>query len=123
MSPKPRQGRITLVGIRLEPRIGVTPEERRLPQPCQADLTVWGDFEAAATTDSLDRAIDYCKMLSVVLETAHGREYNLVETLAHRIAKEVLQAFPAERVGVRVRKRPAPLADKVDYIEVEAFEP
>ncbi|PYU92225.1 MAG: dihydroneopterin aldolase [Acidobacteria bacterium] len=122
MSSNPTQDRITLFGIKLQPRIGVTPGERRLPQPCQADLTVWGDFEAAATTDSLDRAIDYSRMLSVVLETAHSREYNLLETLAYRIAKDVLQTFPAERVGVRVRKRPAPLADKVDYIEVEVFE-
>ena len=122
MSSNPRQDRITLFGIRLHPRIGVTPGERRLPQPCQADLTVWGDYEAAATTDSLDRAIDYSSILSVVLKTAHGREYNLLETLAYRIAKEVLRAFPAQRVGVRVRKRPAPLADKVEYIEVEVSE-
>ena len=115
MSSRPRQDRITLSGIRLRPRIGVTPGERRLPQSCQADLTVWGDFEAAATTDSLDRAIDYSRILSVVLETARAREYNLLETLAYRIAKDVLKALPAQRVGVRhkpaapVRRAHAPI--------------
>jgi dihydroneopterin aldolase len=93
-----------------------------LPQPCEADLTIWGDFEAAATTDSLDKAIDYTRLLELVFATADAREYNLLESLAYRIAREILQAFPAQRVGVRVRKRPASLVDKVDHIEVEMFE-
>ena len=122
MPSRSRADRITLAGIKLRPRIGVTPGERRLPQPCDADLTIWGDFEAAATTDSLDKAIDYSRVLAIVLNTAHAREYNLLESLAYRIAREILQAFPARRVGVRVRKRPAALVDKVDYIEVEMFE-
>ena len=122
MPTRSREDRITLAGIKLRPRIGVTPGERRLPQPCEADLTIWGNFEAAATTDSLDKAIDYTRLLELVFATAHAREYNLLESLAYRIAREILQAFPARRVGVRVRKRPAALVDKVDHIEIEMFE-
>jgi len=114
-----RDDRITLAGVKLRPRIGVTQGERRLPQACQADVTVWGDFEAAALTDSLDKAIDYGKVLAKVLEIAHDREYNLLETLAYRLAREILQAFHARRVGVRVRKYPASLAEKIDFTEVE----
>jgi dihydroneopterin aldolase len=113
---------ITLAGVRLRPRIGVTPGERRLPQPCQADVTIWGDFEPAASTDALDKASDYCRILATVLETAHGREYNLLEALTYRIARAVLQAFPAKRVRVRVRKRPAVLLESLDFIEVEVEE-
>ena len=122
MPPRSREDRITLAGIKLRPRIGVTPGERRLPQPCDADLTIWGDFEAAATTDSLDKAIDYSRVLAIVLNTAHAHEYNLIESLAYRITKEILQAFPAQRVGVRIRKRPAALMDRIDHIEVEMIE-
>ncbi len=122
MPSRSREDRITLTGIKLRPRIGVTPGERRLPQPCEADLTIWGDFEAAATTDSLEKAIDYSRILALVIDTAHAREYNLIESLAHRIAREILQAFPARRVGVRVRKRPAALMEKIEHIEVEMFE-
>ena len=114
-----RDNRITLAGVKLRPRIGVTRGERRLPQACQADVTVWGDFEAAASTDSLDKAIDYGKVLTKVLEIAHDREYNLLETLAYRLAREILRAFPARRVGVRVRKYPPSLAEKIDFTEVE----
>jgi dihydroneopterin aldolase len=111
--------RLTLNGIKLQPRIGVSPGERRFPQPCHADVAVWGDFEAAASTDSLDKAINYSQVLATVLETAHAREYNLLETLAYRIARDVLQSYPATRVRVSVRKRPASLAAKLDHIEVE----
>jgi dihydroneopterin aldolase len=113
---------ILLSGIKLHPRIGVSEGERRFPQPCQADVTVWGDFEAAASTDSLDKAVNYSRVLEKVLETAHSVEYNLLETLAYRIARAVLQAFPAVRVRVRVRKRPASLLAKLDCIEVEVEE-
>ena len=90
-----------------------------MPQPCQADVVIFGEFEAAASTDSLDRAINYSQVLSKVLETAHAKEYNLLETLAYCLGRVILQSFPARRVAVRVRKRPMSLADKLDFIEVE----
>ncbi len=101
------------------PKIGITPGERRMPQPCEADVTLWGDFEAAGSTDSLDKALDYTKVLARVIETAQNGEYNLLETLAYRISRELLQNFPAKKVSVRVRKRPATLTEKLDFIEVE----
>ncbi len=119
MPAKTRGDRITLSNVKLLPRIGVTPGERRLPQPCSADVTLWGDFEAASSTDSLNDAIDYSRVLDKIVEVAHAKEYNLMETLAYRISKEVLRCFPASRVSVRLRKRPAALKEKIDLVEVE----
>ena len=119
MATADRSDRITLAGIKIRPRIGVTPGERRLPQPCQADVDIYGDFEAAASTDGLDRAINYSQVLAVVLETVNAREYNLIETLAYNLGRKVLQLFPAQRVVVRVRKRPMSLVEKLDFIEIE----
>ncbi len=90
-----------------------------MPQACEADVTVWGDFEAAASTDAIDKALDYSRILATVVAVANQREYNLIETLAYRLAREVLQDFPAHRVGVRVRKRPATLTGQLDFVEVE----
>jgi dihydroneopterin aldolase len=123
MSNNVREDRITLAGIKIRPRIGVTPGERRLPQPCQADIIIFGDFEAAASTDSLDRAINYSQVLSTVLEATNAREYNLLETLAYSLGRAILQSFPARRVVVKVRKRPMTLVEKLDFIEVEVEQP
>ncbi len=123
MRTSAREDRITLAGIKIRPRIGVTPGERRLPQPCLADVVIYGDFEAAASTDSLDRAINYSQVLLTVLETAVAREYNLLETLAYSLGRSILRAYPAHRVVVKVRKRPMSLVEKLDFIEVEVEQP
>jgi 7,8-dihydroneopterin aldolase/epimerase/oxygenase len=114
--------RITLTGVRLMPRIGTSAEERAVPQLCEADITLWGDFEAAAATDSLDKAIDYSRMLAKAEATAVAGEYNLLEALAYRIARAVLQDCPAHKVGVRIRKRPASLTARIDFVEIEIEE-
>jgi len=122
MAYKICQDQITLAGIKLYPRIGTTAEEKQRPQECQADLTLWGDFEAAAATDALEKSIDYCKVLRTAQDTAGASDYNLVETLAYRIARSVLQIFPVSRVKIRVRKRPAALRGQIDFVEVEIEE-
>ena len=123
MTARVRNDRITLSGVKLQPRIGVTPGERRLPQACQADITVWGDFEAAATADCLDKALDYTKILAMVIEIAHAGEFGLLEALAYKLARELVDSFPTQRVSVRLRKLPASLLDKLDFIEVQVEQP
>jgi 7,8-dihydroneopterin aldolase/epimerase/oxygenase len=117
-----RQDRITLGGVKIFPRIGTTPEERSSPQECNADLVLWGDFEAAASTDSLDKSVDYSRVLTIVTNTAMAQEYSLVETLAYAIVRNVLRAFPLDRVRVKLRKRPASLIDQLDFVEIEIEE-
>jgi dihydroneopterin aldolase len=118
-----RQDRLKLSGIKIFPRIGVTPEERATPQECQIDVVIGGDWSAAAADDDLAQSIDYCLILEKVRKTAAAREYVLLETLAHVIAKSVLTDFPVENVNVKVRKRPAVLCDLLDYVEIEVEEP
>jgi 7,8-dihydroneopterin aldolase/epimerase/oxygenase len=117
-----RQSRIKLAGVKIYPRIGVTAEERSLPQECEADVTIWGNFEAAAGTDSLNKSIDYCQLLTAVQATSAEREYVLLETLGYRLARHLLGSYPLDRVRVRVRKRPAALAGSLDFIEFEIEE-
>ncbi len=123
MARKTRDDRITLAGVRIFPRIGTTPEERSNPQECELDLTIWGNFESAADTDSLDKSIDYCRVLEEVQEIAGAREYALVESLGYSISRTVLLKFPAKRVNVKLRKRPVVLLDQIEYIEIEVEEP
>jgi dihydroneopterin aldolase len=122
MATRSHDDRITLSGLKLQPRIGTTPEERSAPQPCEADITVWGDFEAAATTDDLEHALDYTRIVSVASACAHERPYNLVESMAYSIVRSILRSCAARRVNVRVRKRPESLKDQIDFVEIEVEE-
>ena len=114
--------RLKLAGIKIFPRIGVTPEERAAPQECQADVVISGDWSAAAASDDLSLSIDYCMILEKVRGVAAAREYALLETLAYVIAQSVLADFPVENVNVKVRKRPAVLRDLLDFAEIEIEE-
>jgi dihydroneopterin aldolase len=111
--------RLRLAGIKIFPRIGVSPQERAMPQECQADLEILGDWAAAASSDDLGLSIDYCLVLDRVRETAVAREYILLEALAYAISERVLADFPVAGVGVKVRKRPVVLREKLDFVEVE----
>ena len=116
------EDRMTLAGVKIYPRIGITPEERSAPQECSADLTLWGNFEAAAIADDLNLSVDYCAVLSITKKIAEERDYNLLETLAYSIVRAVLRNFPVARVRVRVRKRPGSLSGDLDHVEVEVEE-
>ena len=111
-----------LSGIRIFPRIGVTPEERASPQECHADVVISGNWAVAAAADDLADSIDYCLILEKVRTVAAAREYVLLETLAYALAKCVLTNFPVESVNVKVRKRPAVLRDMLDCVEIEVEE-
>ena len=123
MKRKKRDDSITLAGIRIYPRIGVTPQERSNPQECKADLTIWDNFEGAASQDSLESAVDYSRLLADTRKIAATGEYSLVETLAYRIVRNTLQSFPVSRARVKIRKRPASLREQIDYVEIEVEEP
>ena len=116
-----REDEITLAGIRISARIGTTPEERSSPQECTADLTITGSFADAAEADALDRSVDYTRVLALVLETAAAREYNLVETLAYRIVRAVLQSFSSPGAH-QAQKTPAVMSGVVDFVEVKVEE-
>jgi dihydroneopterin aldolase len=45
-----------------------------------------------------------------------------METLAYAIVRTVLGSFPAHRVNLKLRKRPASLAGQIDFVEVEVEE-
>lgn len=111
-----------MAGIRIYPKIGVTVQERSSPQECEADLTIWDNFEDAALQDSLESSVDYSRLLTVTRELASRGEYSLVETLAYKIVRSILQSFPVSRARIRIRKRPVSLRDQIDYIEVEVEE-
>ena len=108
-----------MTGVKLFPQIGVLPEERSSSQECWADLTLWGNFVAAAETDSLDQSIDYCQVLATMQASAGARDFRLLETLAYEILKDILQHYPILRARIKLRKKPEILKKHLDFIEFE----
>jgi dihydroneopterin aldolase len=113
--------RIELRGMRFEGRHGVLPEEAAEVQPFDVDVVLELDLAAAGGTDDLARTVDYGDVFRRVRALVEdGPHAALIETLAERIAADLLTGHPAvETVTVRVRKPRAPLPGVFAWAGVE----
>lgn len=101
---------------------GVRSEEQSVGGKFEADVDIYTDFSEAAKKDSLSETIDYHKVYSFMYHLALEQKYYLIESLAVKIANELLMKFPdIHKVAVRVRKNNPPLGGVVDCVEVEVI--
>jgi len=99
--------------------LGVTPEERAVKQRLSIDVEISTDTRKAARSDSLEDAIDYGGIVTLIADLSRRGEYRLIETLAEEIAARVLGYSGGVAVCVRVRKRPPPLDARIGFASVE----
>ncbi len=101
---------------------GVMSEEQSVGGKFEADIDIYTDFTNAAKKDSLHETIDYHKVYKFMYHLALEQKHYLIETLATKIADELLIKFPSiNKIGVRVRKNNPPLGGVVDCVEVEVI--
>ena len=101
--------RISLHGIDVYAHHGVHPAERELGQRFVVDVDLWTDCEEAARTDDLARAVDYTRVHRCVCETTARGRCHLIEAVAGRLCRALLETFPAARVVVTVQKPNPPI--------------
>jgi dihydroneopterin aldolase len=96
-----------LHGLKVDCIIGIWDWERRTRQTIVIDLDMASDVKKAAESDDIKDAVDY-KAVSKRLQDYVGQsEFQLVETLAERIAGIVIDEFSVPWVRVRINKRGA----------------
>lgn len=110
--------RITISGIDVYAHHGVHPAERELGQRFVVDVELWTNLEAAARSDSLRSALDYTAVHRRVCDVVAGTTFHLLEALAWRLCRELLAAFPLERVAVTVQKPNPPIANFLGRVAV-----
>lgn len=99
---------------------GVRSEEQSVGGKFEADVDIYTDFSEAAEEDSLDKTIDYHEVYSFMYQLALEHKYYLIESLASKIANELLIKFNRiSKIVVRIRKNNPPLGGVVDCVEVE----
>lgn len=101
---------------------GVRSEEQSVGGKFEADVDIYTDFSEAAKKDSLHQTIDYHKVYKYLYKMALEQKYYLIESLAMKIADELLINFTSiNKIAVRVRKNNPPLGGVVDCVEVEVI--
>ena len=100
---------ITLKGLRIPARHGVTGEERAAGQTFVVDVMVRLDLSVAGRTDDLSETLDYGLLAEAIHGRVSGEQWNLIETVAERVADLVLESGLVTRVEVTVHKPEAPI--------------
>lgn len=98
---------------------GVWDAEKEIGQRFEVDLDLKVDVQRAAETDKLKNTVDLYAVFKAVEQVIVHAKYNLVETMAEKVAQRVLKDFATNEVLVRVRKPHAPIRGIQDGIEVE----
>lgn len=101
---------IYIEGLEVTASHGVYEFERQEFHPFRADLAVWVDTQASGLTDQLNLTVSYADVAIEVEKVLAGQAVNLLETLAQRVADQVLQISDLVlAVDVRISKPEAPL--------------
>lgn len=100
---------ITLTGLRAFGRHGVFDFERERGQDFVIDLTLHLSTTRAAQTDDVADTVHYGELAERVVAIVGGEPVNLIETLAERIAADVLSDERVRLVAVTVHKPSAPI--------------
>jgi len=104
-----RLDQIRLTGVTATGYHGVFEHERREGQTFSVDVVVHLDTRRAAASDDLTRTLDYGTLATRVVAVVEGPAYDLIETLAERIAATVLADGTVHTVDVAVHKPQAPI--------------
>lgn len=95
---------IFLRDLRVETVIGIWEWERKIRQTVSIDLEMAADIRRAAASDSIDDTLNYKAIAKRVQQFVGESSFQLVETLAEKIAALILEEFPVPAVQVRVNK-------------------
>lgn len=115
-----RGDKILLRGLRFFGKHGVLDAERRLGQMFSVDVSISADLRPAGVSDDLKDTVDYARVFHIVKGVVEGTPMRLVESVAERIAADVLSTQRcATDVRVRVTKPHVALAGQLDAIGVE----
>ncbi|HEX5695364.1 MAG TPA: dihydroneopterin aldolase [Acidimicrobiia bacterium] len=101
--------RIELRGIEVLARHGVLEHEQVESQTFLVDLVLHLDLSAAGRSDDLDDTVDYGELARATHDLVAKESHQLIETVAERVAQQVLGDSRVDRVVVTVHKPQAPI--------------
>ena len=96
--------KIFLNELKVETVIGIWEWERKIRQTVVIDLEMSADIAKAAATDSVEDTLNYKLVAKRIQEFVGDSSFQLVETLAEKIAGIVRDEFDVQWVKVRVNK-------------------
>ena len=104
---------VYIKGLKTDAVIGVYDWERDIRQTLVLDLELAADNRAAAANDAIEDAVDYDAISGRILAYVADSEFELIETLAERVADIVLGEFGIPWLRLKLAK-PGAVAEADD---------
>ena len=95
---------VYIQGLKADAVIGVYDWERDIRQTLVLDLELASDNRAAARDDAIEEAVDYDAISGRILAFVSDSEFQLIETLAERVAELVLREFDVAWLRLKLAK-------------------
>ena len=112
----PFSDRIHIEQLEISTHVGVSEEERAAPQRLTVSISLWPSNEARDLADKIENTANYSAVADETKQFVRSQSFNLIETLADRLAMHLLKIFPTQKVTVEVRKFPLKDAKYVSAI-------
>jgi dihydroneopterin aldolase len=104
MTDNSRTDTIFLSNLKIKTVVGIWEWERKIRQTVSIDLELGADIRRAAASDNIEDTLNYKKVAKRVQQFVADSAFQLVETMAEKIAEIVLAEFDVPWVQVRVSK-------------------
>lgn len=98
---------IFIRNLRIETIIGIFDWERKIEQTIFFDIEMATNVEKAAASDQIEDALDYKSISKSIINFVEKSEYQLVETLAEKVANLVMSNFNVPWLRLSLNKKGA----------------
>lgn len=98
---------VYLKDLRIDTIIGIYDWERRTRQTVILDIEMGTNIAKAAVSDDIENALNYKAVAKRLFDFVGNSEYQLVETLAERVAELLLEEFNLPWLRLSVNKQGA----------------
>lgn len=90
--------------LKVDTVIGIYDWERQIRQTISIDLEMAHDIRPAAKEDMIDQCLDYKSVAKRIISFVEQAEFQLVETLAERIAQIIQKEFSVSWLKLKLSK-------------------
>lgn len=104
MSDQQATDTIFLRDMRVDTVIGIWDWERKIRQTVSVDLEMGADIRRAAAADDIEHTLNYKGVAKRVQQFIAESRFQLVETMAEKVAGIILDEFEVPWVMVRINK-------------------
>jgi dihydroneopterin aldolase len=96
--------KVHIVGLSIQTTIGFFEWEKQIKQTLVIDIAMGWNTALAAENDELAKTLDYAEISEEIAEFANNNPVDLIETLAERMAKFLMETYHIPWLKLKVAK-------------------